>query len=108
MCSYVGAVRAGTDPPQQPSVPQAIRDELGLTEGTDVRHERENQEAIHPDLVEAITTMSRHAIMHPTQLSPSESLSEDFVRSSIGFLICNNIKEVTVDQEMVKNDSEYL
>lgn len=40
--------------------------------------------------------------------TPGESLPEGYARSSTGFLICNTILEVQVDQEAVRKETERL
>ena len=81
---------------------------IGSKEDLGARLERANLEIIQLDLVEAVSTMRRHAIIHPTRPSARESLPEGFARSCTRFLICNNVREIKVDQEIVKKDSEYL
>ena len=76
--------------------------------GEGVRMETELQEAIQSGLAEAVATMSKHVIIHSTQLTPSESLPKGFAYSCMGFLICNNMREVKIDQEILKKDAEYL
>ena len=77
----------------------------GPAVGNGGRSVRENQETIQSDLVEVVATMSKHAIIHSKCPSLGESLPEG---SCTRFLICNNVREVKVDQETVNKDLEYL
>lgn len=63
--------------------------------GRDASH---REDAVEPVLVAVVTSMGRHAKIHPTMATPGESLPEGYARSSTGFLICNTILEVKVDQ----------
>lgn len=72
------------------------------------RDEAHQGKAIEPELVAAVTNMGCHAEFHPTVAAPGELLLEGYSRSCTGFLFCNTIVEVQVDQEVVKKETERL
>jgi hypothetical protein len=45
---------------------------------------------------------------HPTKAAPGEELPEGFTRSYAGFLLRNVQREIEVDQDIVKEEMEYL
>ena len=45
---------------------------------------------------------------HPTKAAPGEELPEGFTRSYAGFLVRNVQREIEVDQDIVKEEMEYL
>lgn len=65
-------------------------------------------EEVEPELIAAVTNLGKNAKIHPTVASPGECLPEGFSRSCAGFLLCNTILEVKVDQEIVRNESDRL
>jgi len=65
-------------------------------------------DTIEPELIAAVTNMGRDAKIHPTKATSGESLPEGFARSYVGFLICNTVMEVSVDQDVVKRETEQL
>ena len=72
------------------------------------RVEAQEGEAIEPEFVAAVTNMGRNAEFHPTIATPGEQLPEGYSRSCAGFLLCNTLSEVKVDQEVVRKESERL
>jgi hypothetical protein len=57
------------------------------------------------DLTEVIAQLSDHnptRRLYPTRATPCETLSDGYIRSYAGFLICNLQREIQVDQEIVK------
>jgi hypothetical protein len=65
-------------------------------------------EAIEPELVATVTNLGKFEKFHPTRAVPREELPQGFERSCTGFLLCNEVLEVQVNQETVKRDSDYL
>lgn len=80
------------------------------TEANAARDVTEDQrgEAIEPELVAAVTGIRRHAEFHPTIATAGEKLPDGFARSCAGFLLCNTVLEVKVDQATVKKEMENL
>lgn len=71
-------------------------------------NERSNKDVVEPELVAAVTSMGRHTAIHLTKATPGEKLPEGYSRSSSGFLLCNTVLEISVDQEKVRIASERL
>ena len=63
---------------------------------------------VQSEILEAKAKMSRHAIIHSTSPFLSESVFEGFAYNCTRLLICNNLREVKIDQEIVRKDSKYL
>lgn len=84
--------------PVAPMVSSAARDQA----------EDQRGEAIKPELVAVVTSMGRHAEFHSTIAAPGEKLPDSFARSCAGFLLCNTVLEVKVDQALVKKEMENL
>lgn len=68
----------------------------------------QSENAIEPELVAVVTNMGRFDRIHPTRASVGESLPAGFSRSCTGFLLCDEILEVPVNQATVKQDTEFL
>lgn len=66
------------------------------------------EDAIQPELVAAVTNMGRFNRIHPTQVLAGEVLPEGFFRSCTCFLLCDDVLEVQVNQEKVKQDTKFL
>jgi hypothetical protein len=65
-------------------------------------------DTIEPELVAAVASMGKHATFHPTMAVDGEQLPEGFVRSCSGFLVNTNVREVKVNQAIVKRDTLHL
>jgi hypothetical protein len=65
-------------------------------------------DTIKPELVAAVASMGQHATFHPTKAVEGEKLLDGFVRSCSGFLVDTNIREVKVNQAIVKRDTLHL
>jgi hypothetical protein len=46
--------------------------------------------------------------LHPTRAMPGEELPEGYSRSYAGFLLRNQNREVEVDQDVVRQEMDYL
>lgn len=52
--------------------------------------------------------MEKHDKFHPTYAALYEILPDGFSQSCTGFLLCNKVLEVEVDQATIRKDSKYL
>ena len=59
----------------------------------------DQKDVIKLELVAIVTSMGRHAKIHPTVPTPGKNLPAEYAYNSTGFLICNNVLEAQVDQE---------
>jgi len=98
-----------------PSYADALREKLEHAPVTPrpthadlIKDAAREEKAIEPELVAAIMNLGRGAAIHPTRPSPGEDLPERYFRSSSGFLLCNVLFEVKVDQQNVQRESERL
>jgi hypothetical protein len=48
------------------------------------------------------------SLPHPTKATPGEELPAGFAQSYASFLICNHQREIEIDQDIVKQEMEYL
>jgi hypothetical protein len=75
------------------SAPDAARKEATFTAATNQFYESQ---------------MNSSSALHPTKASPGEELPEDYSRSYTGFLLHDSQYEIEVDQDVVKQEMEYL
>ena len=68
----------------------------------------DQKDVVEPEFVAVVTNLGKHAKIHPTVATPGEVLPEGYARSLTGFLICNKILEVKVDQEIVAKETIRL
>jgi hypothetical protein len=66
------------------------------------------EDAVEPELVAAVTNMGKFDKIHPTRAVAGEVLPKGFSRSCTGFLLCNEVLKVKVNQDVVKLDTEHL
>jgi hypothetical protein len=64
--------------------------------------------AIEPELVATVTNMKNFEKFHPTRALPGEELPQGFEYSCMDFLLCNELLELEVNQEIVRRDSKHL
>lgn len=60
------------------------------------------REAVEPELLAAFSNAGRNDPIHPTRARVGEVLPPGFTRSAVGLLLCNNVKEVRVNQETIR------
>jgi hypothetical protein len=72
------------------------------------REEALKEDAVEPELVAVVSNMGKFDKIHPTRAVAGEILPEGFSRSCTGFLLCNEVLKVRVNQEIVKLDIVHL
>jgi hypothetical protein len=72
------------------------------------REEALKEDAVEPELVVAVSNMGKFDKIHPTREVAGEVLPEEFSRTCTGFLLCNEVLRVKVNQETVKLDTVHL
>lgn len=86
--------------PTAPSLSEDIR-EFGRS--------ARNEDSVEPELVAAVTRTGKFATIHRTIPREGESLPQGYARSSAGFfLLHTEILPVTVDQEVVRQESAIV
>ena len=60
------------------------------------------------EFVEGVMNMHQYAKIHQTLARLRETFWEGFACSCVGFLFCNNMLKVLMDQATIKKDTKYL
>lgn len=100
-CSYADLAKSKiAHAPTAPSLSEDIR-EFGRS--------ARNEDSVEPELVAAVTRTGKFATIHRTIPREGESLPQGYARSSAGFfLLHTEILPVTVDQEVVRQESAIV
>jgi hypothetical protein len=100
MASYASAVRQGiAHAPVAPTTSE---------EGRKQSQAQRTENGVEPELVAAVTNLGQYAKIHPTKATPGEQLPLGLVRSSTGFLLNSQVREVEIDMEVVKKHMDYF